>query len=297
MEEQNLGAVAPAESAPALPQQIAPAVPSAPAEQTQTETSAGTDTPLAQATPEVTTPEQKEWDGNLESLKDLGKDEIERAKNMRRYLTKKTQEIGDAQKKAQEYDKLISDPRIKQALNGQPQAAPQEAPQQPQALWSPGEWEEAQVNPAKMAELFDRGVQARVNQVAAQYAPLIEQLQNKQTFVEKSQEIDEFARMHPDVWELYDAGIMKPLVREIVDSGQGTFAEAYEKAKSIESFYKRQATQEAQGRIMEKKAAVTATPSPTNEPSVIWASDREEAKKLAFENAILGKKVTVRTRQ
>lgn len=296
MAEENLGSTTQTlEPAPApAPESSAPATPSGNVEQ-KVESTAQPTVPNGTAQAPVTPAEKPEWDGNLESLKDLGKDEVERAKGMRRYLTKKTQEIGEAQKKAQEYDKLLSDPRIQQALNGQTQA--QVAPQQAQPLWSENEWAEAQVNPAKMSELVERSVQSRVNQVAAQYAPLIEQLQNKQTFVEKSQEIDEFARIHPDVWDLYEAGIMKPLVREIVDSGQGTFAEAYEKAKSIESFYKRQATQEAQGRILEKKAAVTATPSPTNEPSVIWANDREEAKKLAFENAILGKKVTVKTRQ
>lgn len=296
MADENLGSQTQTlEPAPAPTQESnAPATPSGNVEQ-KVESTAQPTAPNGTAQAPVTPAEKPEWDGNLESLKDLGKDEVERAKGMRRYLTKKTQEISEAQKKAQEYDKLLSDPRIQQALNGQ--ASQPVAPQQAQPLWSENEWAEAQVNPAKMSELVERSVQARVNQVAAQYAPLIEQLQNKQTFVEKSQEIDEFARVHPDVWDLYEAGIMKPLVREIVDSGQGTFAEAYEKAKSIEAFYKRQATQEAQGRIQEKKAAVTATPSPTNEPSVIWANDREEAKKLAFENAILGKKVTVKTRQ
>jgi hypothetical protein len=289
MEEQTLTAdPAPAQAA----------TPSAPVEPT-VEQPAGTGTPPVEKTaPETTTPEKKEWDGNLETLKDLGKDEVERAKSMRRYLTKKTQELSEAQKKAQEFDKLKSDPRYQQfiaAQNGQPQPQPQPTAA-PQPLWTENEWQEAMVNPNKMAELFDRGVQARVMQVAQQYAPYIQELQQKQTFVEKSQEIDEFARVHPDVWDLYDAGIMKPLVQSVVDSGKGTFAEAYEMAKKQEAYYEQRALQKAQGRVQEKKAAVSATPSPTNEASVLWANDREEAKRIAFEQALLGKKVTVKTR-
>lgn len=260
----------------------------------------GTNEPAAPATPEVTTPEKPEkeaWDGNLESLKDLGKDEVERALKMRRYLTKETQKLAEAKKKAEEYERIKADPRFQQFMSGnqQTQPTPNQQPEQ-QALWTESEWQEAQVNPSKMAELFERGVNAKVQEVASQYAPVIQELEKKQAFVERSAEIQDFASIHPDIWDLYEAGIMKPLVREIVDTGQGTIADAYEKAKNIETFFKQKAQQVAQGRVLEKKAAVAATPSPASEPSVIWAADREEAKRIAFENALLGKRVQVKTR-
>lgn len=246
--------------------------------------------------------EKSEWDGNLDSLKDLPKDQVEHAKSVRRYLTKErekdAQRNADIRAKAEQFEKLQKDPALsefqkwKEAQSMQPRNGP--PPAQPQPMWSEMEWSEAQINPAKMAELVQRGIQSGVQQQINQYAPIVQQMQQKQAFLERSQEVQDFGELHPDMWDLYDAGIMKPLVQSIVDSGQGSIAEAYEKAKTIASHFKNQALQESQGRVLQKKAAVTAAPTPAGEASVIWVDSKEEANRISYENALAGRIVPIK---
>lgn len=296
---------APAVSTPSAPpaSSVATAAPQAPASNgtAQSAPSANGAPAVTQAAPAI----KPEWDGNLESLKDLPTDQVEHAKSVRRYLTKEREK--DAQRnaeiktKAEQFDRIRQDPALaefqqwkqsQQFRNGNGQ----QAPAQPQVPWTADELAEAQVNPSKLGELMQRGIQAGVQQQIQQYAPIVQQLTQKQAFIERSQEVQDFAEAHPDIWDLYDAGIMRPLTQSIVDSGKGGIAEAYAEAKKIEAHYSNRATAAAQGRVLEKKAAVTATPSAASEPSVIWVDkgDRATADRISFENALQDKKVNIR---
>lgn len=286
------------------------AAPSTPPETTQpvaavTQTTATNGSaPAAQATQAapVAPTEKTEWDGNLESLKDLPKDQVEHAKSVRRYLTrereKDAQRTADIRAKADQLEKIQSDPQFaqfQQWKQGQQFQVPQQAAAaQPQMPWTENEWNEAQLNPAKMAELFQRGIQHGVQQQISQYAPIVQGLQQKQAFLESAQTVQDFGELHPDMWDLYEAGIMKPIVQSLVDSGKGSIADAYAEAKKIEAHYRNQAQQFAQGQVLAKKNAVTAAPSSAGEPSVIWANDKQEWERITYDNAVLGKVVQVR---
>lgn len=291
----------PVETAPATaaPSALTETQPQAVDTATQTTATNGS-APAANGAAAPVAPEKTEWDGNLESLKDLPKDQVEHAKSVRRYLTKErekdAQRTADIRAKAEQLEKIQSDPAFtqfqqwKQGQTFQPPAAAQQA----QPLWNESEWNEAQINPNKMAELVQRGIQHGVQQQINQYAPIVQSMQNKQNMLERTQEVQDFGELHPDMWDLYEAGIMRPLVQSVVDSGKGSIAEAYEQAKKIESHYKAAAQQQAQGRVLEKKNAVTATPSSAGEAAVIWANDKKEWERISYENAVLGKVVSVR---
>lgn len=281
---------APVSAAPSAPPETtaAPAEPTAAAPQTP----AANGSPAPAAGPAAPT-DKPTWDGKLESLKDLPQDPVEHAKSVRRYLTKErekdAQRTADIRSKAEQYEKLQSDPALaqfQQWKQSQQNGSSAAAPSQAQPLWTENEWNEAQINPSKMAELVQRGIAHGVDQQIQQYAPIVQQVQQKQAFLERSQEVQEFGELHPDMWDMYEAGIMRPLVQSIVDSGKGSIADAYEQAKKIEAYYNNGAQAKAQGRILEKKNAVTAAPSSAGEPSVIWANDRAEANRLSIENAI-----------
>lgn len=249
--------------------------------------------PAKESKPDGSRPE---WDGNPESLAKLGENEIERGKAMRRYLTKQTQELAEQRRqlqaesdKAKRYEQMISDPRFQQWIASQSQTLQPEAQPQ-QSLWTQAEWEEAQGNSDKFDELMDRKINTRLNAA--------EQFVNRRfTELEKAQEIQDIAALYPDFWELHERGILKPLVREIVDSGQGSILDAYHKAKEIEDYFRQKGLQDSQKRVMEKQAAVSSPPSSAADPAVLFVDNPEKTYEVAFENALLGKKVSVKTRR
>lgn len=276
----------------------AAAQPSSPPASTETTSPASQTSPApAAAEPAAKTedvPENYVWQGDPD---DLPKSLQNRGMGVLRYLTKQTQMMGEEKKLAEEYRKLQSDPVFTQFM--QAKTHPNTAPVQPSAqapLYTREELEEAQVNPEKLGEIINRVSAAKVRQAEEQVGGVLSQLQTRQAFIDRKQELQDFAELHPDFWDLNDRGLMKPFIREIVDTGQGTILDAYSKAKEVREKFRQEARQEAHGLVQTKKAAFTAPPTPSNEPEIIWASDKNEATKLAFENALQGKKVQVRVK-
>jgi len=253
-------------------------------------------TPQTTAQPEpvkTEVPEDYEWEGDPNTLE---KPLQNRAKGVLRYLTKQSQALAEEKKLAEEYRKVQSDPLYQQYLQYKERGTVQQ-PVQPSALFTVSELEEAQVNPGKLGELMERAVNSRISQAEQQVVGKLEALQSKQTFIDKQQELQDFAELHPDFWDLHQKGLIKPYIREIVDTGQGTLQDAYNKAKEVREQFRKEALMETQGRVNQKKAAFTSAPTPSNEPDIIWANDKNEATKIAFENALLGKKVQVKVKK
>lgn len=236
------------------------------------------------------------WEGDADNLP---KPLQNRAKGVLRYLTKQSQALAEEKKLAEEYKKVKADPTYQQYLNykqGNPVQAPQPGQNQPSALYTREELEEAQVNPEKLGELIQRGADARFKQAEQEVGGIISELRTKQTFVDRKQELQDFAELHPDFWDLHEKGLIKPYIREIVDTGQGTLQDAYNKAKEVKEMFRQEALKESQVRVGQKKAAFSNPPTPSNEPEIIWANNKSEATKIAFDQAVLGKRVQVKVK-
>lgn len=238
-------------------------------------------------------PDDYVWEGNPDTLP---KSLQSRARGVQRYLTKQSQSLAEEKKDAEAFRKLKSDPAFAEFQKGFAQGSPQTAPSKPAPLFTREDLEEAQVNPDKLGSLIERVTDAKVQMAQQQAIGVLSDLQTKQSFIDKKQELQDFAELHPDFWDLHEKGLMKPYLREIVDTGQGTLVDAYNKAKEVKEMFRREALQESQARVQQKKAAFSSTPSPSTEVDVIWANDKHEATRLAFENAVLGKKVQVKVK-
>ena len=243
-------------------------------------------------------PEDYVWEGDADNLP---KPLQNRAKGVLRYLTKQSQSLAEERKMAEEYKKVKSDPAYQQFLNYKqsnqmPQQNQVQAGQAP-ALYTREELEEAQVNPEKLGELINRGAEARFKQAEQEVGGIISELRTKQTFIDKKQELQDFSEVHPDFWDLHEKGLIKPFIREIVDTGQGTLMDAYNKAKEVREQFRQEALRESQVRVSQKKSAFSSPPTPSNETEIIWANSKNEATKIAFDNAVLGKKVNVKVKK
>lgn len=294
MTEPATGTVAP-ESAPATggnasdSQQPTGTAPTGSAEQ-QTQT---------QAAPATTIPDNWEWNGNVDEVEPPFR---KRALGMQRYLTKRTQELSDSQRKAEEFDRIKADPLYQQFLTtrGQQQQVQTQAPQafglDPAQVVSPNEWAQMGLDPA-VGNMVNKLVESRLMAAEQNVIGKLQELQARQAQIERSTEISDFAELHPDFWELYDAGILKPLVTQMVDSGQGSLPEAYEKAKAIKDSFTKKAMHDSQQRVTQKKAAFSSPPTPSSASETIWVDNPQDSFRAAFENALLNKRVTVRTRR
>ena len=276
----------PAASETTTPEQNGTVAQGQPSEKTE---SADNQTPSADSHSADNLPENWEWDGNVNAVEPPFR---KRALGMQRYLTKRSQELAEAQKKAEEFDRLREDPSYQQFLQlKQSPGQAQDGIPSDQSIITQDDIAIAQSDP-KYAALINRVAQAE--QFVRSRLNAIDQ---KQAVSEKSQEIQSVAELYPDFWDLYDAGILKPVVREIVDAGKGTILDAYHRAKEIETYYDKRALQKTQGRIQEKKTAFSSPPSNASEAQEIWTDNESDTTRIAFENALLGKKVSVRTRR
>jgi len=261
--------------------------------------------PVSDGQPETANQENLEqtledWNGN--DVEKLPKPLQARAKGILRYLHQKSQEVASVKHLAQAYQEMTSHPEFQEYLQWKDQRAnaPQQAPQQEAfETLSEDDFLAAQTDPNKFVE-----VQQKL--LMQQAAPVLQKLQTleskiahyeqKERQAEASRKLDTFASQHPDFWKI-NPTVMKSALEEVIQKKKGTIDEAYNYAKSIEKQYVEKAKSELKQQVDEKKNAVTAPPSKSLEPNVIYVKDSREATRVAFENAQLGKRVDVRVKR
>ncbi len=162
--------------------------------------------------------------------------------------------------------------------------------QQKQPLFTQEEFESAQLDPNKFLELTSRVAKNIVDAEKAQIAPVLSQIEFNQKVVENERVINDFAGKHKDFWQLYDAGILEPLVRDL------GLEQGYAKATAIAGKFQQQATTDSQARIQEKKGSVSVKPTNTQSIEVTYVDRPEDVLPTAARFAAEGKKIKVRVR-
>lgn len=259
----------------------------------QTTASASETQPEAASTE---TEELAEWNGN--NVEELPKPLQSRARAMLRHLHRVSQEAAAVKHQAQAYNELVNNPEFKEFSQWKQTRFQNPSPVQPVEQLSEDDFLAAQTDPNKFVE-----VQSKLLMQQAQ--PFLQRMQALEQRLSKydaerakgqaRQELDSFAEVHPDFWDINPV-IMKATLEEVVNQG-GSIDEAYNKAKSIEKQYLDKAHSTIKQKVEEKKKAVTAAPSKSMEPEIIYVANRREAARIAGENALLGKRVDVRVKK
>lgn len=227
------------------------------------------------------------------------------AKGLQKHFTQRSMSEAEIRRKGQEYDQFVASEDFKsfqqwrqQQANGGQQVAPQRAPANTNpTLINQQEWEEAQLDPSgqKAQSLIDRVVQARLNQAVQTYGGQLQQLQKAQEQTRFNTALSDFADANPDVIELNEMGVMKPLLQEEMSSGKHKTYEsainaAYQRSAVARDKIKATLMQEQQKLVEQKKGAIVMNSTATGNSDVVYV-DKNDAFSTAFENAIQGKKV------
>jgi hypothetical protein len=229
---------------------------------------------LAEKAPE--TFDYSKWDGATQSLPEKLQKIV---KDNQAAFTEKAKEAATFK---QQYDELQAKVNnYLQEIDKQKQAKP---------LFSQEEFEAAQLDPNKFLELTQRVAKNIVDAEKAQIAPLMNQLQFNQQVVENERVINDFASKNPDFWQLYDAKILEPFVKE------HGLEKGYAMAKEVAAKFEQQATQKSQARVNEKKGAITSKPTNTQSIEVTYVDRPEDVLPTAMRYAAEGKHVKVKVR-
>lgn len=248
--------------------------------------------------PDNAQPEIEDWNGN--DVETLPKPLQARARGMLRYLHQKSQEAAQVQHLAQAYQELTSHPEFQEFMNWKEQRL--NTPQPEELVAEPlseDDFLAAQTDPSKFVEVQEK----LLMQKAAPFLKKVEALENKiaqyeqkERHAEAARQLDGFATQHPDFWKINPV-VMKACLDEVMVKNHGTIEEAYNQAKTLEKQYLDQAKVTINKKVEEKKKAVTATPSKSLDPGIVYVSSEREANKVAAENALLGKRVDVRVKR
>lgn len=251
-------------------------------------TTPGTEQPVPVTQNVEQLPEDYTWEGN--DVEKLPKELQARAKGILRYLHEQTQGISDSKHYAEAYHAITNHPEFKEFLdwkdgkgNSQQQALPELTED---IILS------AQTDPSKFPSVVQQIVQSSIQPIVQQAQQEIAAIRQELSVERKRSELNSFISKHPDFIEI-DKTIMKAAVAEASRQGK-SFDYAYKIAKESLADLKAKTQAEIQKEIQKKKAAVTASPTTSMEPQVIYVANDREANRIAFENARLGKRVDVR---
>ena len=225
--------------------------------------------------------------------KDLSPELLAVYKNMQGAYTKKTQEIADFKKKGEVLDQLGSyEPFVKwynQHRAGLDKGLPdktlvdkteQEQPKGSMAEMTQEELMEIQGNPKKFQEY--------VKNLALQAsAPMVREAQQKAEYVMNLNKVENFAREHPDFWDLDKKGLVEPLIEKYPGM---ELEDVYKLAKF--PFVEDEAVRKAHNIVQDKKVAVTEKPGQVMAgSSKVKVKSREEAMSLAWDFAQKGQAI------
>jgi hypothetical protein len=225
-------------------------------------------------------------------------DADDREKAAIRKMHEATQEAARYRKEAEAFQQLLHHPEFNEFLQWQKQRkenpqGSQPPAQMPEVKLTEDEFLAAQADPAKFEGLLNSRLQSMLNPIAHQALQKINNLERELAVSKHEREIDAFATKHPDFWDI-DQRIMKAAINET--RGQGLDA-AYKVAKQLEKQYLDKAQSSIQKKVAEKKQASSASPSRSVEPKVIEVESESEANRIAYEHALLGKRVDVRVKK
>ena len=233
--------------------------------------------------------EELDWNGNVD---ELPKQLQSRGRSMLRHMHKVTQEAAQQSKQAQAE---IGESGYQEYLKQRQQPAAPASQEKPFEV-SQAEWEAAQTDPQAFTGVVNKAVQAQLEQASKQIMPVINDLRQKQSLQDNEREIEVYAQRHPDFWDINPIIMQAAFQQEIVKK-KGSIEDAHRVAKDLEKQYLDKAQTQMQSKIAEKKKAVTASPSKSEEIKTVFVDTEREATKLAFENARLGKRQDVRVKK
>jgi hypothetical protein len=155
-------------------------------------------------------------------------------------------------------------------------------------LFTEEEFQAAQLDPNKFLELTSKVAQHIVEKEKQQLTPMISQIQFNQQVAENEKRVNDFASKNPDFWNLYEAGILEPLV-----STHG-LEKGFQMASGISKKIQQAEIQKSQARVQEKKASVSATPTQSTSIDTVYVNNPNDVLLTAARYAAEGKKVKVK---
>lgn len=250
------------------------------------------------------TPEKKqklEWDGDINKLPP---DLQDWAKASQRKFTEQAMAYADLRRKGQEYSELQNSEDWKQfqewKLNPTQSVSNQPAPQ---IGITSEEWEAAQLDSSgKVAnDLIQREVRKQIEEAAKVYGTSLQALRQESDVTKFRTALSDFAEVHPDAVELHELGLMQPLLSEELKSNKHQTYEAainaaYERGTQIRQNSDARALQKAQGRVAEKKDAVTVTGTATGDITHYEVNSKADVFDKAIDFALQNKRVKVKAK-
>lgn len=244
-----------------------------------------------QKAPETTPKGQveREWDGKPETLTNELKQD---PKAIQRAYTKKAMALAEAEKKLKEYQGLNQDEitAYKQWKQQQEVAKQQQLltqPPQPTQL-TPEQVEMIKNDPNAFQQYVQSLVNNQLQQAAQVYGQELNQIKYQQSVTQWEQTIADFGEVHPDMWEMYEAGLFKPILNQVVKSG-GTLEDAYEQASKIRDSFKTKATIEQNQTIAAKRDASSMPGVNSGTDDTIYVDNKRDSLGAAFELAFTKK--------
>lgn len=257
---------------------------------TETTTPAGQapSVPAAPAAPEAKAEDKapKEWDGKPDTLVGELKQD---PKAIQRAYTRKAMALAEAEKKLQEYnglDKAEID-AYRQWKQQQVQQRQQEvvnsAPAPTQL--TPEQYEIIKNDPVAFNAYVQNQINAGINQAAQVLVPQLNALQQENATKHWEGVISDFGEVHPDMWEMHEAGLFKPILEAVVKQG-GTLDDAYAQASKTWTSIKAKAELEAQAGVRAKREASSMAGTNSGSDDVVYADSKADAFSKAFDLAV-----------
>lgn len=217
-------------------------------------------------------------------------------------LTQYKESMKPHQDKAEALDKLLQEPWFQKAWydsRSPQQPAAQTPPEARPPIVSPEEWQTAydkalSGDMGAMNSLTEKQLDSLVQQ---KYAPVMQQIAQKQREIDLNMEMTDLFQKHPDAKELDKAGLLEPAMHLYVDKQKRSMEYAYQQAAKMKDYFTNKAKQELTAQAQEKKTAATETPaSTTGDASIVFVDSPREALRQQLMAAAKGLKVQYRVR-
>lgn len=225
-----------------------------------------------------------------------------------KWMEDQKSQVEQIQKRAQAFDYLAQRDDFRNWY--------QEALKREQGLAQVSTQTQSQVNPALTQEevaaayedprKWEQLVNSQVERfVQNRYAGVIDNIQKQQQELDERQkevnmslEMDTMFRNHQDAYDLDQAGVLEPVLYDIVDRQGKSVEQAYRTAKKIYDSVMAKANSKQAALVQDAKGSVTQGPSTSSQgQEVIYANNPDEALRMQIEARMEGRNVKVRVKQ